>query len=452
MEPPGKPGFAVLQSLLLQSPVEAAEWVLDQVRALAKPKTDVQTTQLFHLAGVFSAVPPQQRQALVAHTLKGYLELPAERKAEVVKMAMRHARLLKHAAPLAQPATMPPPNMDPSCPLKAPFVSNFMHDPAGAAKNPGDCPFPLVANLMQVVAQARLDLLPRQEVWFMQHAVVSEAVRAVARPRELFEVVQELDAKEREALTQTLVEANVVAPEQQELLERVVRPGGYTDQLADAVYWASVIRANAWVAILWPCVEFGAGVLSGYLSCYVDLANWLRDDAYLGLAAAIAAGCSLYSLSPALSLLQEDPLGAAQRVQRTAIGLWGPEPPQLGHGPFADLRPLWKAAVPSIPFNALRIGLASLVIAAAFVANSIHKHEDLRLLQEQGTGTDSVFIGARLFSTIGLVFVLFNLHNELNDCHRIGSGASAEKEPEESSECAEDSSFLLRSSSQSWAS
>lgn len=195
--------------------------------------------------------------------------------------------------------------------------------------------------------------------------------------------------------------------------------------------------------------------------------NWqtlfigLRDDAYLGLAAAIAAGCSLYSLSPALSLLQEDPLGAAQRVQRTAIGLWGPEPPQLGHGPFADLRPLWKAAVPSIPFNALRIGLASLVIAAAFVVlGAVWAVFGLAEWFAAGLfgcaslilAASLVFIGARLFSTIGLVFVLFNLHNELNDCHRIGSGASAEKEPEESSECAEDSSFLLRSSSQSWAS
>lgn len=298
----------------------------------------------------------------------------------------------------------------------------------------------------------------------MQHAVVTEAVRAVARPRELFEVVQELDAKEREALTQTLVEANVVAPEQQELLERVVRPGGYTDQLADAVYWASVIRANAWVAVLWPCMEFATGVLSGYLSCYVNLADWLRNDAYLGIAAAIAAGCSLYTLSPALSLLQEDPLGAAQRVQRTALGLWGPDPPQPGHGPLADLRPLWKAAVPSIPFNTLRVGLVSLVIAAVFVVLGFF-WAVFGLAEWFAAGlfgcasvilaASLVFIGARLFSTVGLVFVLCNLRSELNDCHRVGTGfSSAEREPEESSECAEDSSFLLRSSSQSqsWAS
>jgi len=295
----------------------------------------------------------------------------------------------------------------------------------------------------------------------MQHAVVTEAVRAVARPRELFEVVQELNAKEREALTQTLVEANVVAPEQQELLERVVRPGGYTDQLADAVYWASWIRANAWVAILWPLVEFGTGMLSGYLSCYVNLADWLRNDSYLGLAAAIAAGCSLYTLSPALSLLQEDPLGAAQRVQRTALGLWGPEPPQPGHGPIADLRPLWKAAVPSIPFSTLRTGLVSLVIAVVFVAlGAVWAAFGLAEWFAAGLfgcasvilAASLVFIGARLVSTVGLVLILFNLSSELNDCHRIGTGVNSEKEPEESSECAEDSSFLLRSSSQSWAS
>lgn len=296
----------------------------------------------------------------------------------------------------------------------------------------------------------------------MQHAVVTEAVRAVARPRELFEVVQELDAKEREALTQTLVEANVVAPEQQELLDRVVRPGGYTDQLADAVYWASVIRTNAWVAILWPCVEFGTGMLSGYLSCYVNLADWLRNDAYLGLAAALAAGCSLYTLSPALQLLQEDPLGAAQRVQRTALGLWGPEPPQAGHGPLSDLRPLWKAAVPSIPFSTLRTGLVSLVIAAVFVVlGAVWAAFGLAEWFAAGLfgcaslilAASLVFIGARLVSTVGLVLILFNLSGELNDCHRVGTGGlNSEKEAEESSECAEDSSFLLRSSSQSWAS
>jgi len=295
----------------------------------------------------------------------------------------------------------------------------------------------------------------------MQRAVVTEAVRAVARPRELFEVVQELDAKEREALTQTLVEANVVAPDQQELLDRVVRPGGYTDQLADAVYWASVIRANAWVAFVWPLAEFGAGVLSGYLSCYVHLADWLCKDAYLGIAAALAAGCSLYTLSPALSLLQEDPLGAAQRVQRTALGLWGPEPPQSGHGPLSDLRPLWKAAVPSIRFSTLRTGLVSLVIAAVFVVlGAVWAAFGLAEWFAAGLfgcasvilAASLVFIGARLVSTVGLVLVLFNLNTELNDCHRVGTGVTWGKEPEESSECAEDSSFLLQSSSQSWAS
>jgi len=285
---------------------------------------------------------------------------------------------------------------------------------------------PLIANLMQVAAQVKVRDIPVDELRNMQQVVQLEAVKVV-QPRELLEVVRELNHDERETLAEALIEAKVVPEEQREMLEEAVRPGGYTDQLADAMSLVAMAHSYAWVAIALPGIEFILSLICGLLPCHVPLASWLRQDAILGLMTAGMARCAAHVLSPVSAQLQEDPMGMVQRLQ-----VAGPSLSSLrraasnmlsgSHGLEDQLQPMLGVAVPGIPLDVFRKAAICLAITAVLVVLGT-LWAAIGLLEFLAAGVAGcavairffsfLFVGLRILGVLGLLFLVLHVVREV---------------------------------------
>eukprot|EP00929_Paragymnodinium_shiwhaense_P043882 TRINITY_DN22533_c0_g1_i1.p1 TRINITY_DN22533_c0_g1~~TRINITY_DN22533_c0_g1_i1.p1 ORF type:complete len:497 (-),score=116.27 TRINITY_DN22533_c0_g1_i1:276-1766(-) len=384
---PGDPNPAaqlLIQDLLARPPSEVAAWALEQAQSLNRPDVDVAQNPLFQVAGAFSSVSTEQKQALIHGVMAGYGELPRERRAEAVRLAMQTHSLMQQS----QSAQSKRPEDDDGAAGGAAAVreapkrgrsgdiveaqplmrdQNASFNCNGAASPPGNSgggssgsrppkakppPSHLAQNLLMVVHNARLDKMSKQETMDVMQ-VAQHEVAHLAQPQQLLDVVSELNADEREQLTETLVEAHVVPEEQRGVLEEAVRPGGYADKLALAMAWLERAKSYAWVALALPGAELVIGILTGSLSCGAPLAAWLRYDGVVALCGAGAMAFSAHTLAPVYQTLSADPIGVVQR--------WQTAPESYS----------WKTrlsvAVPGTQFELYRTGAIGVIAAVAFV-------------------------------------------------------------------------------------
>eukprot|EP00931_Biecheleriopsis_adriatica_P058110 TRINITY_DN34529_c0_g1_i2.p1 TRINITY_DN34529_c0_g1~~TRINITY_DN34529_c0_g1_i2.p1 ORF type:complete len:434 (-),score=117.68 TRINITY_DN34529_c0_g1_i2:44-1345(-) len=399
-------GIALLQDLLRKPPAEVASWALEQVKTLSSAGSNVEALPIFQVAGALNAVPLEQKTALVRHAIAGFGELPAQKRAEVVRIAMQTADVAhraenlalheqmasEHAAALGRLASLQNGGAPPAAPAQ----------PSDAALESAP---PLVKNFMKVVKEARFDQMPKADMQSLAQDAQREA-QQLAQPQQLLDVVAELKPDEREQLTEVLVDANVVPQEQRVVLEEAMRPGGYADQISSAVSALEAARQYAWLFLALPCVELFFSLVLGNFACGSGLPVWLRGDAWLALGTVGAGYFGMQQLEPVYEQLKEDPMGAVQRWQAT-------------EGRNLSTSERLEQAVPGVKFDAYQIGGLGLGIALILFVIGLVGVLELLATIVMGCSAITVFvcfvfIGIRCGAVVGLLFLARYVSDEIN--------------------------------------
>lgn len=359
MEASNQEGARILQDLLRRPPKDVAAWALDQVNGLQAPGADVESTAIFKIAGALKAAPMEHKQALACNVVKGFGELPAMQRAQLVRIGMSakdmvgqaeqlelgHLAQREHSAAMQRLADLERRQGGSAAPQAQ------QHQETQSLMASGDQPPAFVENLLRVAKEARFNEMPQGDLRSIAQAVQSEAIHVV-QPQQLLDVVHELNPQEREQLTEALVDAKVVPEEQRGVLEEAVRPGGYADKLGTALAMATTASEYKWVAVALPATELLLALILGFFPCGVSLVFWLQLDGILALLGAGAVFFSSHTLGPAYEKLREDPVGAVQRWQT--------------NGNAGGLRARMQAAIPSVEFESYHpqgaIGVAAVVI------------------------------------------------------------------------------------------
>lgn len=210
-----------------------------------------------------------------------------------------------------------------------------------------------LAKLVQEVKEVTVKLPPQEMRSLMQESQAATAL--AADPATFVEAVSELNAEELKELQGVLDESGVVPPEQRQLVEEALKPGGYADTMATVAVWASWFMENKHVALAPPGAEFLLTILLSFSDeCGVPLISWLRTDAFLGFGACAAAYFASEKFAPVLREVKADPMGTASRFQAVQSN---------------DIREKCTAAVPGVPFNSYHplgtLSLAALVLLLA---------------------------------------------------------------------------------------
>jgi len=414
----GVEGSAVVEDLLRRPPVEVANWALDQAKDLGQPGVNVEQMPIFKLAGILNSLPKDKKQVLVQRAVSGFGDLPVQRRAEAVRLAMKSSDIIQKADNLEVHRMAQREHAAAMNRLRA--LEQRQADAQGGQSNFQSASGvgqadqlemgqqdPLVENILRVAKEARFNEMPRDELTGMAQAAQGEAQRLI-QPQQLLDVVSELNPNEREQLTEALVEARVVPEEQRGVLEEAVRPGGYADKLGGALRMANQAQRYAWVFIVIPIVEFVLALIFGYFACGTPLVAWLRFDALLALCMAGAVYFTGHTLAPVYQKLNEDPVGAVQRWQSVA-----------------DV-PSWKVrletAVPGVDFETYRAGAAGLaatviliLVGAVWAVVGV-----LELLATVIMGCSVVttffcviFIGMRFACVVGMLWGLYEVLDEI---------------------------------------
>lgn len=335
-------GIALLQDLLRRPPAEVASWAVDQASALSSSGTDLECSPIFQVAGALSAVPVEQKQALIHSALAGVAELPAARKAQAVRMVMQTQNMAYHSENQAVQQQM----SQLASLTGAPAPSNAApRQPTEALTNAP----PLVQNVMRIMKEARFDQMPQEEQKVLAQEAKSSAMQ-LAQPEQLLEIVQELRPDEREQLTEALVDAKVVPAEQREVVEQAIRPGGYADQLSTTLQYVEMVRQYSMCIVMVPFVELILSMVVGFMTCGSGLTSWLRTDAISALATLAACYIGVQKLSPVYEGVRADPMGAVQR--------W-----QISGAEGRSTRERIQTLVPGVEPEAYQVGVICLVIA-----------------------------------------------------------------------------------------
>lgn len=312
-------GAAVLQELRARSPAELARWALGQARELAAAGARPEALPVAKLAAAVPAAPREDLEALVRSAIAGFAELPAQERADSVRLALRGAELV------AQPG----------------------HDVEQAAAPP-----PLVVNLLKVANSAHLEKVP-PETWGALAEAAEAEVKESVRPQHVADVLKQLDEGERSQLTDILVETKVVPEAQRSTVDEVFKPGGHADKLHTGLSWAMAVRRWSPALLLLPVVEcmlaYGPLMQGGG-----TLASWLRFDCWLTFGLVAAMAYTMSASMPLVDVLGKDPLGAVRRASETS-------------GPEAALR----AALPGVPLSHMKRVAAGAVAAVALALCSL---------------------------------------------------------------------------------
>eukprot|EP00403_Amphidinium_massartii_P014102 CAMPEP_0178416662 /NCGR_PEP_ID=MMETSP0689_2-20121128/24178_1 /TAXON_ID=160604 /ORGANISM="Amphidinium massartii, Strain CS-259" /LENGTH=459 /DNA_ID=CAMNT_0020038011 /DNA_START=44 /DNA_END=1419 /DNA_ORIENTATION=+ len=373
---PEEAGNAIIHGLLQKPQGEVTEWLLDQVALLQQESIKVEELPVFQVASALKTVSTDEKQALTRSVVQGFGSLPASRRAEAVRLAIKaqsvvqqaenleltrlaereHAKAMQRLAALERSggsSTRSP------VVVEAASQAHLAEAGAGGGQSAGASAVrgaPLVENLLRVAKEARFNEMPQEELVTISQTAQREATRVV-QPKQLLDVVTELNANEREQLTSALVEAHVVPEGQRGVLEEAVRPGGYADKLASALEFGSKLRPYAWIAVVLPVVEFGLAMILGLLPCGVQMVAWLRADSLLMLFFVIAGLCTAHIFAPVYEKLQADPFGTVQRWQSSAEDIHKAK----------SLRLRLQVAVPDVPFDTYRYTALGCALCAVLV-------------------------------------------------------------------------------------
>jgi len=276
-------GQALLRELLSKAPAEVADWALRQAASLSEEAFATESSSAFQLAAALAEAPPEQRRSLLRAAVTGLGQLPAPRRAEVVRLSMQ-------AMAAARPSAG--------------------GDSTGAP--------PLLRNALRLAQSARLEQLPAEELSSLAQEAQLAAERA-GGPEALLGAVGELAAEERGRLAEALVEARMVPEEHRAAVEAAVRPGGYADRLAAGLRLLDLVCAcKGLCTFAPPLLELLLAWAVGSLPCGAPLAGWLRVDALLTLAVAAAVWRVGDKLDPVYQKLRTNPMGSVQQWQQVA--------------------------------------------------------------------------------------------------------------------------------------
>eukprot|EP00927_Polykrikos_kofoidii_P029767 TRINITY_DN25676_c0_g1_i1.p1 TRINITY_DN25676_c0_g1~~TRINITY_DN25676_c0_g1_i1.p1 ORF type:complete len:481 (-),score=81.74 TRINITY_DN25676_c0_g1_i1:102-1544(-) len=363
-------GHALLQDLLSRPPGAIADWAIEQARMISTPGVDVEQQPIFQVASALAVAPQEEKQALIRGAISGFGELPKQRRTEVVRLAMKSTAVVQQATlaagdsaslPFSRSGSNNANVVDASVPKAANDVPNST---SSLADSGGNKPLkrlnsldaatqsPLGQNLARIMKDTGLAGMSASDRAAISQVAQTEAVR-LAQPSQLLDIVSELNEREREQLTEALVEAHVVPEEQRGVLEEAVRPGGYADKLSVTLDWVAKAREHIWVVAALPLGELLVGMLLGLLSCGTPLISWLRYDAVFALGAAGALYFTGHTLSPVYAKLAADPIGAVQRWQSTTeVRTWAVR---------------LETAVPGVEIETYRLGAIGLGLSIVLV-------------------------------------------------------------------------------------
>lgn len=316
---PGR-GVAVLQDLLQRPGPDVVRWAVEQAQSLARPGTNVQQSQIFQMAGALNGASVQEKQELVRAAISGFGQLPADQRAEAL-------RLVVNTAAAAQVG--PHPTAE------------------------GEVP-PLMQNVMAVVKEAKLHEMPKEEKAILAQEARQDAAEMV-QPQQILEVVSELRPEERHQVTEALVEAQIVPQDQQPALEAALKPGGLADLLVGGMKLFTLAQENAWALVAVPCGELFLALTLGVLSCPSGLNTWLRADAVYSMLTLAGAWFANLHLEQVLVRVKEDPMGAVRRWQQA-------------EAQHQTLSRRLEQTVPGVEFHAYQLGALGVVVAAVFLA------------------------------------------------------------------------------------
>jgi len=266
-------------------PSKLAAFLLAEVKELSKT-SNVEQSQLFKLADDFEEMPEKEKRKLLLNAIKGFSELPAKQRAEIVPLVldMADAGASKETSVLAQN-------------LKAIVVAH----PAVMEEG--------LADEARTVAYQELQ----------------------KNPQLLLETVTALDEKPRQSLMKTLERADAIPREHKRLIKAAVKPGGYADRLDDIREWVNLALKRRWLFPTLAVLEFifslqlGSGLCLGGApehrghACLCTKAegdvHWLFWDALSALALSAAVAFTGNELAPMLQQLGQDPYGSFLALQ-----------------------------------------------------------------------------------------------------------------------------------------
>lgn len=173
---------------------------------------------------------------------------------------------------------------------------------------------------MRIGQEAKLNEMPDSELQAIAEGAKTEAAQALAAmPQQLVEVVHELNPQERQALTEQLVEVEVVSREQAATLEATVQPGGYADRLHTLLRLGSLLSEYRLVISAVPLAALILSFVLGLFSCDLPLQGWLRVTAFQWLGMCCGIFAMSYLLAPGIQKLRADPMGVVQRFTQAAV-------------------------------------------------------------------------------------------------------------------------------------
>ncbi|CAE7229888.1 unnamed protein product [Symbiodinium natans] len=315
-------GSAVLQDLLQRPGPDLVRWAVEQAQSLSHPGTNVQRSQIFQMAGALNSASVTEKQELVRSAISGFGQLPADQRAEALRLVVNTAA----AAQVGQ---------------------------TSAAQAQGEVP-PLMQNVMVVMKEARLHEMPKEEQQILVQEARQDAVEMI-QPQQVLEVVSELRPEERHQVTEALIEAKIVSEDQQPALEAALKPGGLADVLVSGMKLFTLAQENAWAFVAVPFGELFLALMLGVLTCSSGLNTWLRADAVYSLLTLAGAWFASQHLEQVLLRVKEDPMGTVRR--------W-----QLAEAQNQTLRRRLEETVPGVEFQAYQLGALGVVVAAAFLA------------------------------------------------------------------------------------
>jgi len=261
-------------------PSKLAAFLLAEVKELSKT-TDVDQTQLFKLADDLEEMPETEKRKLILNTIKGFLELPAKQRAEMVPLVLDMAD-------------------------------------AGASKEAS-----MLAQNLKAIVVAHPSL--------MEGGLADEARNAAyqqlqQKPQILLDTVTALDEKPRHHLMKTLERADAVPREHKRLIKAAVKPGGYADRLAHIREWVNLAHKRRWLFPILALLELIFSLQLGSGLCLAEApehrghhclcakaegdVHWLFWDALSALALSAAAAFTGNELAPMLQQLGQDPYGS----------------------------------------------------------------------------------------------------------------------------------------------
>lgn len=282
----------LFKTLLEQkSPAEAAEWFVQHLGDLNR-EGDIKDSPLYELATAANDASTEEAAKLVGAIVQGVGELPAKTRAEIVPLCTTVAEAIQ---------------------------TGDSEESAQFAQN--------LRAIAEVVARSGR---PQGEVQLMAQ-VAQDEVQAILtkNPQIVLDTVTALPQAERKRVMTVLDNSQVLPETQKKVVTEAIKPGGYADQIQDAIKFVEVAYTRRYVVPGVAVVEVLMSVWLGRKACSNGLISWLYWDGLLSLATCLAVAYTCKTLAPVYRKLREDLPGTVAGIQRSIQSGWKDWDPEL---------------------------------------------------------------------------------------------------------------------------